>query len=136
MANPSTGRCRNEFAAIGNLGFLGALAAHNSSKKVWGMRAIFLILIIGVVALIAAIHFGLVDISQTRPAQAPTVAAEGGKISATGGQTPKFEVETGSVGVGSREQNVTVPSVRVAVPVVEVRRPAKPEPAPPAQPAQ
>ena len=74
------------------------------------MRAIFLILIIGVVALIAAIHFGLVDITQTRSAQAPTVAAGDGKISATGGQTPKFEVETGSVGVGSREQNVTLMS--------------------------
>ena len=100
------------------------------------MRAIFLILIIGVVALIAAIHFGLVDITQTRSAQAPTVAAGDGKITATGGQTPKFEVETGSVGVGSREQNVTVPSVKVAVPVVEVRRPAKPAPTPAAQPAQ
>ena len=98
------------------------------------MRAIILVLIVGVVALIAAIHFGLVDISQTRPAAAPTVAADGGKITATGGQTPKFEVETGSVGVGRREQNVTVPTVTVDVPVVEVRRPADAKPAP--QPAQ
>ena len=136
IANPSTARRRNEFAGIGNLECLGALAAHHSSKKVRGMRAIFLILIIGVVALIAAIHFGLVDITQTRSAEAPTVAADGGKITATGGQTPKFEVNTGSVGIGSREQNVTVPSVKVAVPVVEVRRPADAKPAPPAQPAQ
>ena len=98
------------------------------------MRAIILVLIVGVVALIAAIHFGLVDISQTRPAAPPTVAADGGKITATGGQTPKFEVETGSVGVGRREQNVTVPTVTVDVPVVEVRRPADAKPAP--QPAQ
>ena len=98
------------------------------------MRAIILVLIVGVVALIAAIHFGLVDISQTRPAAAPRVAADGGKITATGGQTPKFEVETGSVGVGRREQNVTVPTVTVDVPVVEVRRPADAKPAP--QPAQ
>ena len=98
------------------------------------MRAIILVLIVGVVALIAAIHFGLVDITQTRPAAAPTVEADGGKITATGGQTPKFEVETGSVGVGRREQNVTVPTVTVDVPVVEVRRPADAKPAP--QPAQ
>ena len=100
------------------------------------MRAIILVLIVGVVALIAAIHFGLVDITQTRSAAVPTVAAEGGKISATGGQTPKFEVETGSVGVGTRAQNVTVPTVTVAVPVVEVRRPADAKPTPPPQPAQ
>ena len=100
------------------------------------MRAIILVLIIGVVALIAAIHFGLVDITQTRPASVPSVAADGGRVTATGGQTPKFEVETGSVGVGRRAQNVTVPSVTVDVPVVEVRRPAKPAPEPAPQPAQ
>ena len=100
------------------------------------MRAIFLILIIGVVALIAAIHFGLIGITQTRPAAAPTVAAEDGKIRATAGQTPKFDVETGSVGVGTRAQNGTVPSVKIGVPVVEVRRPAKPAPQPAPQPAQ
>lgn len=100
------------------------------------MRAIFLILIVAVVGLIAAIHFGLVDFTQTRPGQTPTIAAEDGKIRATGGQTPRFEVETGSVGVGTREQNVTVPTVKVNVPVVEVRRPADAKPAQPAQPAQ
>ena len=100
------------------------------------MRAIFLILIVAVVGLIAAIYFGLLDITQTRSAKAPMIAAEGGKISATGGQTPKFEVETGSVGVGTRAQNVTVPTVTVAVPVVEVRRPADAKPTPPPQPAQ
>lgn len=98
------------------------------------MRAIFLILIIAVVGLIAAISFGLIDVTQTRTAQAPHIEAGDGKISATGGQTPRFEVETGSVGVGSREANVSVPTVKVDVPVVEVRRPAKP--ATPPQPAQ
>ena len=136
MARPSTARCRNEFAPIGNSAPAGALATDTSYKKVRGMRAIFLILIVAVVGLIAAIYFGLLDITQTRSAKAPTIAAEGGKISATGGQTPKFEVETGSVGVGTRAQNVTVPTVTVAVPVVEVRRPADAKPTPPPQPAQ
>ncbi|MBA3667128.1 MAG: hypothetical protein H0W65_05340 [Sphingomonas sp.] len=88
------------------------------------MRAIFLILILAVVAIIGAVSLGLIDVSQVRGAKAPTVEANNGKITATGGQSPKFEVETGSVGVGTREQNVTAPSVTVKVPVVEVNRPA------------
>ena len=97
------------------------------------MRAILLVLILGVVALIGAISLGLVDFSQTRGAKPPTLQAEDGTIRAVPGQTPAFEVETGSVGVGRRETNVAaqVGPVRgqttVAVPTVEVRRPADPQ---------
>ena len=94
------------------------------------MRAILLILILGIVAAIAAIATGLVNVSQTREARAPTVAASAGSIRAEPGQTPRFDVETGSVGVGTREANLPVPKVEVkrdqatvAVPTVEVRRP-------------
>ena len=94
------------------------------------MRAILLILILGVVALIAAIATGFLDISQTRGARAPNVDASEGTIRATGGQSPAFEVQTGSVEVGSREANVDMPKVevkrdktKVDVPVVQVRRP-------------
>jgi hypothetical protein len=94
------------------------------------MRAILLILIIAVVALIAAIGTGYIDISQTREAKVPSVAASDGTIRATGGQSPTFEVQTGSVQVGTREANVAVPKVEVkreakgvSVPVVEVRPP-------------
>jgi hypothetical protein len=92
------------------------------------MRAILLILIIAVVALIAAISTGYLDISQTREARAPSVEASEGSIRATGGQSPAFEVQTGSVGVGTQEANVAVPKVEVKrdsksvnVPVVRVR---------------
>ena len=51
-------------------------------------------------------------------------------IRAQGGQSPAFEVQTGSVQVGTREANVAVPKIevkpgqtQVAVPSVEVRRP-------------
>ena len=98
------------------------------------MRAILLILIIAVVALIAAIATGLVDISQTRGARAPHVEASDGAIRAQGGQPPAFEVQTGSVGVGTRDANVAVPKIEVKrdetsvkVPVVEVRRPQEAE---------
>ena len=94
------------------------------------MRAILLILILAVVALIAAIATGLIDITQTRGARAPNVAASEGSIRAQGGQTPAFEVQTGSVEVGSREANVAVPKIEVKrdqqgvkVPTVEVRSP-------------
>jgi hypothetical protein len=98
------------------------------------MRAILLILIIAVVALIAAIATGLIDISQTRGARAPQVEASDGAIRTQGGQSPAFEVQTGSVGVGTRDANVAVPEVevrrgetKVKVPVVEVRRPQEAE---------
>ena len=94
------------------------------------MRAILLILILAVVAIIAAIATGLVDISQTREARAPGLEASDGQIRAEGGQSPAFEVQTGSVGIGTREANVAVPKVEVKrdqatveVPSVEVRRP-------------
>ena len=94
------------------------------------MRAILLILILATVALIAAFATGYVNISQTRSAEAPRVEASGGAIRATGGQSPSFEVQTGSVEVGSSEANVSVPKVEVRqdkksvkVPVLEVRRP-------------
>ena len=93
------------------------------------MRAVLLVLILAVVALIAALQTGLINISQTRPATAPTIEASNGAIRTQAGQSPAFEVETGSVGVGTREANVAVPQVQVKrgqttveVPAVEVRR--------------
>jgi hypothetical protein len=94
------------------------------------MRAILLILILAVVGLIAALATGFLDVSQTREARAPTVEASNGSIRAEPGQSPAFEVQTGSVEVGTREANVAVPKVevkrdqaKVAVPSVEVHRP-------------
>jgi hypothetical protein len=83
------------------------------------MRAIIIILILAVVALIAAIQTGLLDITQTRGARAPEISATGNGVTATGGQAPAFDVETGKVAVGAKEQNVNV-----KVPTLEVRPPA------------
>src|SRR5262245_20754384 len=92
------------------------------------MRAIFLILIMAVVALIAAFATGYIDVSQTREAKAPAIEASDGSIRAMAGQAPAFEVQTGSVEVGTGEANVSVPKIevkrdkaRVDVPKVEVR---------------
>jgi hypothetical protein len=54
-----------------------------------------------------------VDINQTRSAKAPEVSAAGNGVTATGGQTPAFDVETGSVTVGSENKTVKVPTLKV-----------------------
>ena len=82
------------------------------------MRSILLILILAIVALIIAFASGFLHLNQTREASAPSVAASGNGATATGGRTPAFEVETGSVAVGTRQKDV-----RVAVPEVRVNRP-------------
>ena len=94
------------------------------------MRAILLVLILIVIAAIALVASGLVDINTIRGAQAPKVEANERGIAASGGQTPAFDVETGSVAVGTGQTNVSVPKVtlergqaQVPVPKVEIRRP-------------
>ena len=82
------------------------------------MRAIILVLILAVVALIIAVQTGFLDIRQTRGAEAPEISANGSGVTAAGGQAPAFDVETGKVAVGTRPQNVTV-----QVPTVEVQSP-------------
>ena len=106
------------------------------------MRAILLILILAIVAIIAAVASGFIDINQTRAAKAPDVSASTKGITASGGQSPQFQVETGSVQVGSGETNVTTPTVKiegkqtqVPVPKVTVQRPGT-QPAPATNTAQ
>ena len=84
------------------------------------MRTIILILILAVVALIAAIQTGFLDINQTRSAEVPDISADSNGVTAAGGQAPAFDVQTGKVAVGTKGQNVTV-----QVPTVEVQRPAE-----------
>jgi hypothetical protein len=94
------------------------------------MRRIILVLIIAVVALIVAIQFNLLSFTQKRAAEVPGVDISSNGITATGGQSPTFEVQTGTVAVGTRNANVAVP-----VPTVEVRNPAANQAAPAQAPA-
>lgn len=80
------------------------------------MRAVLFVLILAVAALIVAVATGFLDISQTRGAKAPQISANLNGVSAHGGQAPAFDVETGSVSVGTRPANVQVPTVRVNPP--------------------
>lgn len=77
------------------------------------MRAILLILILGILVLIVGIASGLINLNLVRGAQAPHISATGNGISAKGGQTPAFQIETGSVKVGSKDATVKVPTIGV-----------------------
>ena len=80
------------------------------------MRAVLFVLIIIVVAIIVAIAAGLIDINQVRGGKAPLVSATGNGVSAKGGHAPAFDVETGSVKLGSKETTVKVPTLVVQMP--------------------
>ena len=87
------------------------------------MRAVLLILIIAVVAAILAVASGFVHLNQTQSAQVPSVAVANGGVTTRGGQTPSFEVETGSVAVGTQRREVTLPKVALPLPSISVNRP-------------
>ena len=77
------------------------------------MRAVLLVLILAIVAVIALVATGLVDINQIRGASPPQITATANGVTAKGGQAPAFEVETGSVEVGSKNATVRVPALEV-----------------------
>ena len=80
------------------------------------MRAVLVVLMIAVVAIIIAVATGFLNINMIRGAQAPQVSASANGVTAQGGQGPAFDVETGSVKVGTKDSNVNVPSLEVVRP--------------------
>jgi hypothetical protein len=80
------------------------------------LRAILFILIIAVLVVIAGIATGFLDINQIRGARAPQLSTTGNGVTAKGGQTPAFDVETGSVKVGTKQTTVKVPALVVETP--------------------
>jgi hypothetical protein len=80
------------------------------------MRAVIFVLIIAVLVIIAALATGYLDIDQIRGAEAPKVSTTNNGVVAQGGQTPAFDVQTGSVRIGAQEKTVTVPKLVVDKP--------------------
>ena len=80
------------------------------------MRAVLLILIVAVLVILAGVVTGFIDINQIRGAQAPAISATHNGVVAKGGQTPAFDVETGSVEVGTRNATVKIPALEVKPP--------------------
>jgi hypothetical protein len=87
------------------------------------MRAIILLLIVIVVGAIIAFSSGFLHLNQTQSAQVPGLSVGNGAVTAHGGRAPTFEVETGSVAVGTKEREVTLPKVALPLPSVQVNRP-------------
>jgi hypothetical protein len=77
------------------------------------MRAILFVLIIVILVVIAGIATGFLNINQIRGAKAPEISTTGNGVTAKGGQAPAFDVETGSVKVGTKEKMVRVPALEV-----------------------
>ena len=88
------------------------------------MRAIIMILILGVILLLAGLGTGFINIDQIRGARAPDISATQNGVVAKGGQTPAFDVETGSVTVGTQDRTVKVPELRVEQPADNQAAPA------------
>jgi hypothetical protein len=80
------------------------------------MRAVIFIVVLAIVVVIIAVATGFLDINQIRSAKAPDISATRNGVTATGGQAPAFDVETGSVKVGAKEQTVRVPTLSVQKP--------------------
>jgi hypothetical protein len=80
------------------------------------MRILLFILIVAVLVILAALATGFLDIDQIRGAKAPQVSATGNGVTAKGGQTPAFDVQTGSVKVGAQEKTVQMPTLQVQKP--------------------
>jgi hypothetical protein len=80
------------------------------------MRVLIVILIIAIVIIIAAVATGFLNVTQIRGGKAPQVSATRNGVTAKGGQPPAFDVETGSVKVGTKETTVKMPTVVVQKP--------------------
>jgi len=82
------------------------------------MRPVLAIVLVAVLALIAALALGFVDIDQTKQGALPEIRADGGNL-------PEFDVKTADVEVGTTNTTIDVPTVetrkeRVELPDVKV----------------
>ena len=80
------------------------------------IRALIFVLIIAILVVIAGIATGFLNINQIRGAKVPQIAATSNGVTAKGGQAPAFDVETGSVKVGTQQKTVRVPTLEVQKP--------------------
>ena len=87
------------------------------------MRAILGLAVIVVLVLIVGLWLGLLRVDQTQQAELP-------KVSVSGGQAPKFDVQTAKVNVGTTQTTIDVPKVEtekkaIDLPKVTVVKPGQ-----------
>ena len=98
------------------------------------MRGILVLIGLIALAVVVLMSVGMLRIEQQQVASMPTITFD-----AKGGQLPKFKAETGSVGIGSTNTTVAVPTVEmrnttVTLPTIEVKQAgATPTPTPAAK---
>ena len=80
------------------------------------MRAVLFIVIVAIVVIIGAVATGFVDVRQIHAGSVPSITASRNAITAKGGQAPAFDVQTGSVKVGTEETNVPLPTLQIQKP--------------------
>jgi hypothetical protein len=103
----------------GNCGVCNVVHATQAANRPTGknmIRTFIVILILAIIVILAGVGTGFIDINQIRGAKAPELSTTANGVVAHGGQTPAFDVETGSVSVGTKEATVKVPEVRVNQP--------------------
>ena len=79
------------------------------------MRAILGLAVIVVLVLIAGLWTGLLRVDQVQQAELP-------KVSVSGGQAPKFDVQTAKVNVGTTQTTIDVPKVETEKKAVDLPR--------------
>ena len=77
------------------------------------MRAVLLIMIVAIVAIAFAFGTGFVKIRQRGEGAKATLSADGNGVAVKAGHRPGFDVETGSVKVGSNKATIPVPNVSI-----------------------
>jgi len=80
------------------------------------MRTVIFILILAILVVLAGLGTGFLNINQIRGAKAPQISTTSNGVTAKGGQAPAFDVQTGSVKVGTEQATVKVPKVMVEKP--------------------
>jgi len=81
-------------------------------------KVIGAVLGVAAVAVIAYGAFYFVDVEQTQEARMPTV-----DIEVEGGQAPEFDVDTGSIDVGTTTETIEVPDIEVTTSEREITLP-------------
>jgi hypothetical protein len=95
------------------------------------MRGILVLIGLIAIAVVVLMSLGMLRIEQQQGATMPSISFD-----AKGGQLPKFKAESGTVGIGSTNTTVQVPTVEmknttVTLPTIEVKQAgATPTPAP------
>ncbi len=77
------------------------------------MRGLLALIVIVVLALVVASATGLINLTSSGKLEAP-------KIQATGGSVPNVDVNTGKITVGSKNESVTVPTVKTEEKTIKI----------------